>query len=231
MPEGTQINIEVQILNEDNIVQRSQYYNGRLYISGIGKGEDYRKLGRVISINILNFNYLRYPEYHISSHFRVDQHPEDLLTNDQELHFLEWKKFYRSREYDRNNPLHRWLKYFDRNLSEEELEVLIGMDGAIKMAEERTRKVASSEEEMRYYEALEDARRNMVSSQRYQHEKGYRAGEAKGRKKGEAEGRKEGEAKAKSEIVQASFRAGLLKETIAEITGLTLQEVEEYIRS
>ncbi|HHV11200.1 MAG TPA: hypothetical protein GXX75_13085 [Clostridiales bacterium] len=96
---------EVEIIK--NIIQRSQYYNGRLYISGIAMGEDYKKLGRVISINILAYNGLDYPEYHLSSHFRIDQHPEDILSPYQEIHFLQLKKFYRSGEYDPGNPLHR----------------------------------------------------------------------------------------------------------------------------
>ncbi len=177
LPDGTQVNIEVQLLNEDNIINRSQYYNGRIYISGIGQGDDYSRLGKVISINILNFNYLPYTEYHISSHFRIDQHPEEVLSEDQEIHFLELKKFYKNERYDIHNPLHRWLKYFDRNLEKEELEELIKMDEAIKVAEERTKKAALSENEMRYYEALEDARRNMISSQRYQRNQGFKAGE------------------------------------------------------
>ncbi|HHV12595.1 MAG TPA: Rpn family recombination-promoting nuclease/putative transposase [Clostridiales bacterium] len=177
LPNGTQVNIEVQLLNEDNIVKRGQYYNGRLFISGIGLGDDYKELRKVISINILNFNYFDYPEFHISSHFRVDQHPEMVLSDDQEIHFLELKKFYKSETYDRKPPLHRWMKYFDRNLEEEELKELVKMDKAIATAEERSKRAAASEKEMRYYEALEDARRNMISSMNYQREQGFKEGE------------------------------------------------------
>ncbi len=59
------------------------------------------------------------------------------------------------------------------------------MDKAIAAAEEKTRKIAASEKEMRYYEALEDARRNMISSMNYQWEQGYREGEAEGKAEGE----------------------------------------------
>ncbi|HHV13375.1 MAG TPA: hypothetical protein GXX75_24175 [Clostridiales bacterium] len=41
---------------------------------------------------------------------------------------LELKKFYRSETYDRKNPLHRWMKYFDRNLEKDELKELVEMD-------------------------------------------------------------------------------------------------------
>ncbi|MGB8452475.1 MAG: Rpn family recombination-promoting nuclease/putative transposase [Anaerocolumna sp.] len=181
LQDGTQINIEVQLLNERNMIKRSQYYNGRLFISGIRQGEDYSKLGKVISINLLNFDYLPYREYHISSHFRIDQYPEELLTADQEIHFLELKKFDREEVYDINNPLHRWMKFFDCNLEKEALKELIRMDVAIAAADERMNKAAASEKEMRYYEAMEDARREMVSAINYHRNQGFKDGEEKGK--------------------------------------------------
>jgi hypothetical protein len=57
--------------------------------------------------------------------------------------------------------------FFNRNLSEDRLKELVRMDGAIKLAEEKSRKVAASEKEMRLYEAMEDTRRNRVSAQSY----------------------------------------------------------------
>ncbi len=178
LQDGTQINIEVQLQGEGNIVKRSQYYNGRLFVAGINGGDNYKELGKVISINILDFNCLPFPEFHISSHFRIDQHPEQLLSQEQEIHFIELRKFYKERQFDINNPLHRWLSYFNRDLEENILKELIHMDGAIAAAEERTLRVAASEKEMRYYEAMEDARRNMISSMNYQWEQGYKEGEA-----------------------------------------------------
>ncbi len=214
LPGGTKVNIEVQLLNEDNIVKRSQYYNGRLFISGIGLGDDYKELRKVISINILSFNYFDYPEFHISSHFRVDQHPEKVLSDDQEIHFLELKKFYKSEIYDRKNPLHRWMKYFDRNLEEYELKVLVKMDKAIATAEERSKRAAASEKEMRYYEALEDARRNMISSMNYQWEQGFREGEDRGREEGRKEGIQKG--------IQEGIQEGELR--FAALTERLLQD-------
>ncbi|HHV12591.1 MAG TPA: Rpn family recombination-promoting nuclease/putative transposase [Clostridiales bacterium] len=221
LPNGTQVNIEVQLLDENNIVKRSQYYNGRLFISGIGLGDDYKELGKVISINILNFNYLDYPEFHISSHFRVDQHPEDVLSDDQEIHFLELKKFYKSEKYDRKNPLHRWMKYFDRNLDEDELKELVEMDKAIAAAEERSKRAAASEKEMRYYEALEDARRNMISSMNYQREQGFREGEDRGRKEGRKEGKQEG-------IQEGELRFATLTEHL--LRDQRMEELQQSIK-
>lgn len=77
----------------------------------------------------------------------MNQYPEHILSQRQELHFLELKKFYLSKSYDKNDPPPRWLKFFDRNLSEEELKELIQMDQAIKTAAEKTEQIALSEEE------------------------------------------------------------------------------------
>ena len=200
LPDGPQINIEVQLLWDD-MIPRSQYYNGRMYISGIDHGEHYNRLGKVISINILKFDYLEYPEYHISSHFRVDQHPEDILSDRQEIHFIQLKKFYKSEEFDRNNPLHRWLRFFDWNLKEDSLKELIQMDTAIAAASEKAKKVAASEKELHYYEALEDARRDLASSLHYSEEMGYKRGMERGLAKGEAKGEAMGEARGEARLM------------------------------
>jgi hypothetical protein len=45
----------------------------------------------------------------------------------------------------RGNPLHRWLKFFDKMLSEEELKELVEMDSAIKRAEKKLKYLSSDE--------------------------------------------------------------------------------------
>lgn len=59
------------------------------------------------------------------------------------------------------------------------------MDQAIKTAEEKVKRILSNEEQMRCYEAIEDARRNMVSSMRYNWEKGKEEGIEQGKTVGE----------------------------------------------
>jgi len=134
-----------------------------------------------------------------------------VLSDDQEIHFLELKKFYKSEQYDRKNPLHRWMKYFDRNLEEDELKELVEMDKAIAAAEERSKRAAASEKEMRYYEALEDARRNMISSMNYQWEQGKQ------------EGRKEGELRF-STLTEHLLRDKRMEELQQSIKDLELRE-------
>lgn len=67
----------------------------------------------------------------------------------------------------KGNPLHRWLKFFDKMLSEEELKELIEMDSAIKRAEKKLEYLSSDAETLALYKAREDSlheRANMISS-------------------------------------------------------------------
>ncbi len=219
LPDGTQLNVEVQLRSSGNMVFRSEYYNGRMFVSGINSGEEYDSLKKVITINILDYDLHDYPEFHISSHFRVDQHPEIVMSELQEIHFIEVRKFLRSNQFDKNNELHRWLKFFDRNLKEDELKELIQMDKAIAAADERSRKVAATPEEMRYYEALEDARREMISSQHYY----GRKGEEKGRIEGKIEGKAEEQARTAA-LLNRMKQDNRINEFLQAITNLEAKE-------
>ena len=67
-------------------------------------------------------------------------------------------KFRRFDQKDlRGNPLHRWLKFFDKMLSEEELKELMKMDSAIKRAEKKLEYISSDEEALALYRAREDS--------------------------------------------------------------------------
>ncbi|HHV11201.1 MAG TPA: Rpn family recombination-promoting nuclease/putative transposase [Clostridiales bacterium] len=87
------------------------------------------------------------------------------------------------------------------------------MDEAIKMAEERTERVAADEEERRFYEALEDWERDRLSL-------------INAVEDAREEGLEKGGEKEKQEIARNSLSLGLPKDVIAKITGLTLQEIE-----
>jgi predicted transposase/invertase (TIGR01784 family) len=68
--DGTQINIEVQLIDQDNMDKRTLFYWARIYNRGIVKGEDYSSLNKVITINILDFDYIKLKDYHTSFSLR-----------------------------------------------------------------------------------------------------------------------------------------------------------------
>ena len=53
--DGTNINIEVQLTNQDNMDKRTLFYWSRIYSRSIVKGEDYSNLNKVITINFIYY--------------------------------------------------------------------------------------------------------------------------------------------------------------------------------
>lgn len=163
-----QIDIEVQLTDQHNMDKRTLFYWGKLFLEGISQGDDYIKLVKVITINILDFNFLDIAKFHSKFHLWEDNEENYLLTDLIEIHFIELPKFKRLKDKDlKRNALHRWLKFFDKMLTEEELKELMEMDSAIKRAEMKLEHLSSDEETLALYRAREDSlheRANMINS-------------------------------------------------------------------
>jgi len=156
--DGMQLNIEVQLTNQHNMEKRTMFYWGKLFLEGIKQGDDYINLTKVITINILDFNFLDLEKFHSKYHLWEDGEQSYLLTDLIEIHFLEMPKFRALKEKNlRENALHRWLKFFDKMLPEEELKELIEMDSAIKRAEKKLEYLSSDAEALTLYRAREDS--------------------------------------------------------------------------
>jgi predicted transposase/invertase (TIGR01784 family) len=201
--DGMQIDIEVQINNQKNMDKRTLFYWGKLFLEGIKQGDDYIKLSKVITINILDFDYLDIAKFHSAYHLWEDNEESYLLTDLIEIHFIELPKFRRFDQKDlRGNPLHRWLKFFDKMLSEDELKELVELDSAIKRAEKKLEYLSSDEETLALYRAREDSaheRANLLYT-----------------------GRMEG----KEEVAKNMLVKNMSLDLIAEITGLSMEEIK-----
>ena len=179
--DGSQINIEVQLMNHHNMQKRTLYYWARMYQT-LHKGEEYQNLRRSITINLLNFKLLpqesphhMYGLYDITSGHR--------LTDDLELHFLEIPKF-EVKSVKEMKRLEKWLAYFSNKLNEKETEELAMSEAAIREAIQAEHVFMQSDVERWQYEQREKALRDYLSDMR-----GERAA---GRTEGRAEGRAEG---------------------------------------
>lgn len=201
--DGMQIDIEVQINNHKNMDKRTLFYWGKLFLEGIKQGEDYIKLAKVITVNILDFDYLDIAKFHSTFHLWEDNEENYLLTDLIEVHFIELPKFRRFDQKDlRGNPLHRWLKFFDKMLSEDELKELVELDSAIKRAEKKLEYLSSDEEALALYRAREDSaheRANLIYT-----------------------GRMEGI----EEIAKNMLAENTPLDYIAKITGLSMEEIK-----
>lgn len=204
---GEEIDIEVQLTNQGNMEKRTIFYLSKLYINGIKQGEDYAKLPRVITINLLDFEVLGTKNYHSSFHFWEDEEKDYMLTDVAEIHFLEYPKFKRQNIKNfEHNPMARWLAFLEKDISEDTLKELVKMEPAIQKAEDKLEYLSSDAETMSIYLAREKSlhdQANMVNT-------------------AEQRGREE----EKRNMAKKMLVAGIDTDTIESITELSRAEIE-----
>jgi predicted transposase/invertase (TIGR01784 family) len=159
---GTRVNIEVQLQNLGDMDRRSLFYWSREYSKQLKAGEKYIELPNVISINIINFEYINSKNFHACFHLWEDTEKDIKLTNALEIHFIDMVKFrrlgYNSEEGSKgflDNPLNRWLTFFERSSPNELIEEVLKMDVAIRKANDMIDIVTMDEAAYREYLARE----------------------------------------------------------------------------
>ncbi|SHK48195.1 Rpn family recombination-promoting nuclease/putative transposase [Tepidibacter formicigenes] len=217
--DGTQIDIEVQLTDEHNMEKRTLFYWSRLYSKELKKGQNYNKLNKVITINILDFKYLEIDKFHSKFHLWEDEIKDYMLTDLVEIHFIEIPKF---RELPNKNlkedKLQRWLTFFNQDISEEELKELIAMDADIKRAEKRLEYLSSDPKMREIYEAREKALHDRISRMENAMEKGIK------------KGKKIGEEKAKIDIAKKLILMDMDTEQILNATGLSKEDIDKLYK-
>jgi predicted transposase/invertase (TIGR01784 family) len=111
----------------------------------------------------------------------------------------------------KNNSLHRWLTFFDQNISDDTLKELMDMDTAIYKANEKMEFLANDKEVLRLYHLREMAQIDYNS----------------GMKKAKDEGRAEGKAEEKIEVARNALKMNMSVDDISKLTGLSRQQIED----
>ncbi|MEG1410748.1 MAG: Rpn family recombination-promoting nuclease/putative transposase [Terrisporobacter sp.] len=204
--DGTHINIEVQLTDQKNMDKRTLFYWSRIYNRGIIKGEDYSSLNKVITINILDFNFIDLDKFHTEFTLRESEYKDYKLTDVLEIHFIEMPKFKKLSNKDlENDKLQRWLMFLRNDISDSELEELMDMDNDIKKAEERLEYLSSDPQTMEIYWERERAlyeKANLIST---------------------------GEHNEKVSTILRSHKLGFTVEQIAQIVELKEEQVIEVL--
>jgi predicted transposase/invertase (TIGR01784 family) len=203
----------VQVTNQHNMDKRTLWYWGDIYSEGIKKGEDYKKLTKVITINIVDFEYIKIPnKFHTTFHLWEDEIKDYMLTDVVEIHFIEMEKFRKLTNKNlKQDKLQRWLSFFREDISKEELKELMEMDVDIKKAEEKIQYLSSAPKTLALYKARERSlheRANMISSAR-------------------EEGINEGINIGKITMVENLLKMGVAVEQIATTAELPIEKVVE----
>jgi predicted transposase/invertase (TIGR01784 family) len=195
--------------------RRSLFYWSREFTKGLDAGMNYRELPNVIAINIVNFEFLNIERFHSVFHLREDHEPEIVLTNALEIHVLDMVKWRKQGNTDiANEPLHRWLVWFDHASPSELLAEVVNMDGAIREAEERQAHVSMDKDALRLYEMRQKAQWDLNS---YIDD---------ARQDGIAEGIATGVAQANLENARKMKAMGISPDQINAVTGLSSQAIK-----
>jgi len=220
LQDSTRTNIEVQVRNKhNNMGKRSLYYWSRKFANSLEEGQDYSELPKVLAINIVDYHFPPVREVHTCFHLREDRHRDYVLTDALEIHFLNMVQYRKQWKGKLDDPLSRWLAWFNMGKGKELAEEAIKMDPAIQAANERMVYVTGDKEEIWAYERYKMALSDYTSEMNYVRDKSMK----KGMKKGRAEGRND----EKLEIARKMKEMGDSIEKIQTITGLPTESIEQ----
>ncbi|MDQ0461622.1 putative transposase/invertase (TIGR01784 family) [Clostridium sardiniense] len=208
------INIEIQVKNEYNMIQRTLYYWSKMYSEQIQNRENYNKLERTVCINILNFKYLDNEKYHNVYRLKEITTNEE-LTDIEEIHFIELPKFNELgnkedlEDVEKIDALGRWLEF----LKEPESNVVRQLELSyeeIRLAKTELYRLSMDSKERERYNMREKAIYDEISALENAEKKGLEKGE---KNKG-------------IEVAKKALSNGLDIKTVAIITGLSEEEIK-----
>lgn len=220
--ENEYCNIEMQITQRDDIIQRMLYYWARTFTRNIKKGEEYDNLNRTIVILIADFELkeLQGLDYFTKWKIIDENGRKVILTHDLELDIIELPKIYKLNE-ERNDKLLDWL-YFLENPESKKVEKIMSNNEEIQKANEKLEEISNDEIMQRIAEWRESAAHDEASARLT----ATRIGREEGMKEGIKQGMKQGAEEEKKKIAKNMKDEKINIELIEKITGLTKDEIE-----
>ena len=225
------VDVEVQLVERSNLPERLLFYFSKLYLKGIGKGEDYRIAKRVVLIAIIDYNLkIEIEDKKMETIWQIVEknHPKTILTNKFEIHILELEKVKEEYKKNKENKKAQWLLFLDDPETEEVKEIMEKNED-VKEAVIEVRKLSQDEQLQREAELREKAIMDEKAI--------YQAGLDNGKEEGEKLGRKKGRVynipidvdtiETMKEVAKKLLKQNMNIENVAEITGLTIEEIEK----
>ena len=232
--------VEMQVSNEHNIKERSSTYLSKLAAEQLKAKQNYKELKKIITINILKYNYLERNSYHSIAKMKYeDTNPiefvdmgyrkeEEEATNTFEMHFIELPKF-KEKNPDCNTKLEQWLWLIDGS-KEEKVKMSAKGNEEIDKTVKELNKLSKDPDEVAKYEEREWSIMRYDVEMKTNRELGEKEGEARGEKRGEKRGREEGRKAEKIKIAKKLYSLQTPIEKIAEIVELSIEEVKKIIQ-
>ena len=211
---GELLTIEMQVDKLTYYRNRALFYGGRLVNSSLKSGENYDKMRKSIVVSIINPKL--FPE-EIGCHSIFDvreQNTGHRLCDRLEFHFLELGKVDPNKPIEEMTQIEKlavYLRYANDENYKDSVQEICGSEEEIIMAENLYRRATKEEREAAWAEC------RMI----YQHDKVSMLEDAR------REGHAEGAAQKQREIAKSMKAKKIPTADIAEMTGLSAEEVEE----
>ncbi|KXH80271.1 MULTISPECIES: Rpn family recombination-promoting nuclease/putative transposase [Bacillus] len=216
---GIKINIEIQVRDKKDMIERSLFYWSGMYYSQMTQGMKYTELRPTICINIVDF--ILFPEekefHNVNTVMNIKS--KRIITENMQLHFLEIPKVIQEWQGERMDPwedsLARWLLLFPAHEDERLTTILeaIAMekDPVLKKAIEDWERLSSDKEFLRLYWAREKEIKDRISEIETAEEKAAK--------------------EAKIQLIQNMIKVGVPIEKVAEAAELSVEEVTVILKS
>ena len=219
-----EVDVEMQVADQSNILERILFYWSRMYTKQIEKGEDYTLLNRCISVIFLEHGiaHLQKLPIHTKWQIKESENGKILLTDRLEIHIIEIEKEPKSEE---DKEIKKWLTFF-KNPYGEEIRKMAEENEKIKVALEGLEKINADKEKVRIAELREKYILDRNTEIKVAEAKGKQEGMALGEKRGRDIGKKEGIYSEKIEMVKKMKQKGMDVKTIIELTELTEEVVK-----
>ena len=233
--------MEVQLTKERDFFQRILFGSVTAINDQIGTGQDYEVIKKVYSVNILYFNFGSGDDYafHGVTTFRGMTNENAVLefNNNSERKYMDSERRRITSpdevfpEYfllivDRFNevaktPIEEWMAYLKDGAIREDTTT-----PGLQEARRKLEYMSMTDEERREYRdymVSVHAAKDAIETAK---DDGFAEGRVKGRAEGREEGRAEGELNTNCENARKMKAKGLAIEDIAEITGLSTEEID-----
>ena len=209
---GTLCNVEIQLADKGNIIDRILYYWSRIFNQQLKTGAQYQELHKTIAILIIDFEIQELrgiDELGLKWKIMLDYHEKRLLTDKLEIVIIEIPKAKRILKNNQNNEIAQWMMFLD-NPNSMEVSNIMEENDKIKEAMEELEKISQDESLRRIAELKEKYILDESSARRYYKEQGL------------AEGRAE-----LKNVITNMLKNGLNKEQISSMTGMSIEKIEE----
>lgn len=237
---GNQYIVEMQVAEREDFVKRAQYYAAKAYSSQLNMAGEYGSLREIIFLAITNFIMFPNKKEYKSDHIVLDKYTYEHDLKDFSFTFLELPKFNKTKT-ELSSMIDKWaffFKYAEETITAD-LKEIIGDDIIIKKAYEELCKFNWSEEELFVYEAVLkrdldyngmlafDLAKNKAKAHAEVYAEIHAEGYDQGMVEGKAEGKAEGELHLALNIAIKMLQKDMLIEEIADITGLSIHEINK----